>query len=149
MPHKDIKKRQQYHKKYYQRNKLKLQNRAHSWYKTHKKRHRTAVDIWRHKNFEYQLLVRARYSAKARHLKFNLTLEDIKIPEYCPYLGIKLTRHINGGRQDTNASLDRIDNTKGYTKDNIRVISSKANFMKRNASLEELRIFAQNILTLH
>lgn len=43
-------------------------------------------------------------------------------------------------------SIDRIDSTKGYTKDNIQVISSKANTMKSNASVEELRMFAYWVL---
>jgi len=35
--------------------------------------------------------------------------------------------------------LDRIDNNKGYIKDNVWVISRKANTIKNNASLEELK----------
>lgn len=71
------------------------------------------------------------------------------IPEFCPYLGIKLTTVVDGGRHESNASLDRIDNTKGYIKGNVQVISSKANFMKRNASIEELLQFAFGIIKLH
>lgn len=36
-------------------------------------------------------------------------------------------------------SLDRFDNAKGYTPENIVVISSRANRLKSNASLEELQ----------
>ena len=35
-------------------------------------------------------------------------------------------------------SLDRLDNNKGYTKENISVISYKANRIKNDASFEEI-----------
>jgi hypothetical protein len=34
-------------------------------------------------------------------------------------------------------SVDRIDNNSGYTKDNIKVISFRANRLKSNGTLEE------------
>lgn len=34
--------------------------------------------------------------------------------------------------------LDRIDNTKGYTKDNVVVVSKRANTIKNDATVQEL-----------
>ena len=149
MPFKDPQKAKQYRKDYYHKHSQKLKERAKLWFQAHRERHAESGVQWRRDHFEHELWVRARNSARQRNLEFSILVTDVHIPETCPYLGIVLTRLVNGGRQDSNASLDRIDNTKGYVRGNIQVISSKANFMKRNASLEELRIFAQNILMQH
>jgi len=47
---------------------------------------------------------------------------------------------INDGHCGPNSiSLDRIVPSKGYTKENVRVISYKANTIKSNANLDDLR----------
>ena len=82
------------------------------------------------------------YAAKARSVSkkidFNITMEDITIPEYCPVFKIKLEQS-NTKQADNSPSLDRIDNSKGYEKGNIRVISWKANRAKGDSTLEELK----------
>ena len=56
----------------------------------------------------------------------------------CPIMGTTFTI---GGNTNTSPSLDRIDPTKGYTPDNIQIISTLANSMKSNASDAELLQF--------
>lgn len=80
-------------------------------------------------------------SANKRGLDFNLTKEDIIIPINCPVLNVPLV-----WRTWYCPSIDRIDNSKGYVKGNIQVISRKANTMKNNASKEELVQFAKWVL---
>lgn len=81
--------------------------------------------------------------------EFSIDVEDIIIPELCPYLGIKLEPYSgSSGGKPYSPSLDRIDNSAGYTRDNIQVISHLANQMKTNASREELLIFAKNVLKI-
>lgn len=93
------------------------------------------------------LLWAAKKRAEDRNLPFNLEEKDIVIPTICPYLGIPLTSTTKRGEsRDFVATLDRVDNTKGYTKDNIEVISWKANTMKNNATTEELVAFSKEVL---
>ena len=98
------------------------------------------------KNPDKQMLKTVRHRAKKKGYDFDLELEDIVIPEYCPVLDIKLVNYydtgIKGGRHDS-PSCDRIDNTEGYVKGNIQIISNLANTMKGAASPEELIKFAQ------
>lgn len=94
------------------------------------------------------LLKRAEEAAKARGLDFNLSLEDVTIPECCPLLNILMFFDRENPRHSGTPSLDRLDSTKGYVKGNVWIISLKANIMKNNASKEELLVFAQNIQNL-
>jgi hypothetical protein len=72
----------------------------------------------------------------------TITIEDIKVPKHCPVLGLELRQAIGAGRLgflgNPNApSLDRVDNTRGYVKDNICVISRKANVLKNQGDIKE------------
>lgn len=97
---------------------------------------------------ELRMLRRAKQRAKERGLDFDITAEDIVIPTHCPVLGVELKVHKgrSGGNPESPA-LDRIDNTKGYVKGNVMVVSHRANMMKVDASSEELIKFAEWVLT--
>lgn len=102
---------------------------------------------YRLRNPEKCLWRAAKQRATRKQLEFTINVEDIVIPEYCPILGIKLKRAIGtGSLLDTSPSVDRIDNTLGYTKNNIQVISTKANQMKSTANSQELLAFAYWVL---
>ena len=92
---------------------------------------------------EVRMYRRAKSRAKSKGLEFSITKEDIIIPAACPILRCPLVVHKGkSGAFPDSPSLDRIDNNKGYTPDNIWVISQKANMMKANASEQELKLFA-------
>lgn len=83
-----------------------------------------------------KMLGAAKKRAQKKSLDFNLVIEDIKIPRYCPILGIPLyTSKLNA---DYSPSIDRIDNEKGYIKNNIQIISTRANRIKNDSSFEEI-----------
>ena len=91
-------------------------------------------------------------SAQERSIKkgwdFNIELSDIKIPNICPLLEISLIKHSTRDRHYDAPSLDRIDSTKGYTKDNIWVISHRANQIKNDATVDELEKITFNFKQL-
>jgi hypothetical protein len=89
------------------------------------------------------LLRAAKWRANKKGLEFDLLPSDITIPKLCPVLGIPLdtalTKKTGGARSHwSSPSLDRLDNTKGYVRGNVRVISWRANALKKDATLEEL-----------
>jgi hypothetical protein len=43
-------------------------------------------------------------------------------------------------------SLDRIDSTKGYSKDNIQIVCAQVNLMKHELTINELKFWCEKIL---
>jgi len=84
-----------------------------------------------------RMVEQAKMRAKKLGVPFDLDWREIEMPEVCPALGIPLFGG-NGGFQDNSPSLDRLKPTLGYVKGNVRVISWRANVIKRDATLEEL-----------
>ena len=99
------------------------------------------------KKNETRLLNYARRNAKRRGEECGLELKDIVIPEFCPVLGIKLEPGSHT-HQDCSPSVDRIDSTKGYTKDNVWIISARANRIKNNATIEEVKLLYEALVSL-
>jgi hypothetical protein len=102
-------------------------------------------------NKTHQRLIweRSKQSAQERKLDFNIDVDDVIIPEYCPLLSCKLTFTYTQENRDTYYSIDRINSNLGYVKGNIQVMSLKANTMKNSATQNELLIFAKNIIEIY
>ena len=88
------------------------------------------------------ILNRARSRAKKLDIPFEITIEDIVIPEFCPVLGIKLAY---GGmkERDSSPSLDKRVPELGYVPGNIAVISHLANRIKNTGTAEQHRRIAE------
>jgi hypothetical protein len=89
------------------------------------------------KNPAWGMMRRAKARAALKGWEFNLEIDDLlPLPNACPVFGTEL--RVSKVAQDANAySLDRIDNSKGYVKGNVVVISYRANRLKNDASAEE------------
>lgn len=81
----------------------------------------------------------AKMRAKRKGLTFTILKSDIVIPENCPILGIPIDNAARGRASYNSPSIDRIDNARGYEPSNVHVISHRANSLKSNATLKELK----------
>lgn len=90
---------------------------------------------------EYRIYTSAKARAKKRSLDFNIELDDIIIPDYCPVFKIKIDKRLfkNSNKKplDNSPALDRIDSSRGYLKGNIAVISYIANSIKNEGNAYE------------
>jgi len=98
---------------------------------------------WCTDNPEKYIFSSAKSRAKKAKECFTISLEEVVIPEFCPCLGIKLELF---GEAYNSPSLDRIDNTKGYVKGNVQVISQRANRCKSNLTKLEMVLVARAFL---
>ena len=97
-------------------------------------------------NAASKLWLAARERAKKSGLEFTIEKSDIHIPDTCSLLDIP----IKCGCADRHhsPSLDRKDNTLGYTPENTWIISSRANTLKNNATGNELLQLATKLKEL-
>src|SRR5574341_2325791 len=112
-------------------------DKAKEIYKRSNKKQFEKLNKWIY-NWPKKLYNRAKINALRYNREFNIKLEDIIITEYCPILNIKLDMDHKWYKP----SLDRIDNSKGYIKENIVVISYRANWLKSSATKEELKLLS-------
>lgn len=77
-----------------------------------------------------------RKRAKEKNLDFDLHAEDLVVPEVCPVLGVPFEFGSYGPHRP---SVDRVDNSRGYIRGNVRVISARANQIKNDATVNELK----------
>ncbi len=147
---------------WYEANKERVRDRAKAWRAANRKSQGARQEAWRKRNLpkaarkqrvyiakkpEKMMVISSRRRAKARGLEHTIGEEDIVIPTHCPVLGIQLVR----GAAITapgSPSLDRIDNSRGYVKGNVRVISHQANRLKSNATLAELKAIYEDACRL-
>ena len=78
-------------------------------------------------------------------MPFDLEPQDIKdklnlAGSKCPVLGVDMEISKLGSKNnDLTPSIDRIDPKKGYVKGNIIVVSMRANRIKTDATVDEIR----------
>jgi hypothetical protein len=163
MAHKEYTKSKEYQKLYYEKNKQAVREKQKHYYEYNKnvvlerqKKYmkslpREAIEkihsrqkIYEQTYPEKRIVTRVKSRAKKLNIDFNLGVEDIKIPTQCPILNIPIYKiaGVKRGPKDNSPSVDRFDNTKGYVKGNVHIISNKANVMKNSASPKELLQFA-------
>lgn len=100
------------------------------------------------------LLIGSKQRAKRKGIPHTLTFEQVlsKLEEQsscCIKTGIKFTterRDTSGGKNPWSPSLDRIDNTLGYTKENVQLTCVMYNLCKHTFLEEDVKDFATQLL---
>jgi hypothetical protein len=110
--------------------------------------YRKSLAEWQERNISSVLYHASKQRAKKHNIEFNIEISDIVVPTHCPILKCEFDHARRKGRKWNGASIDRIDNNKGYVKGNVWIISDLANRMKQNATIEQLKLFAEWINTL-
>jgi hypothetical protein len=67
----------------------------------------------------------------------------------CAISKVPLTFTKGSGHIATNASIDRIDPKKGYTKDNVQLLAFQVNAMKSNLNIDQLMEWCRLVLNNH
>ena len=130
-------KKREYGRKYYEANKEKKREYNREYHEANKEKLREYSRKYREANVEMGMFHSSKKRAKKKGLPFDLTIEELEVPEKCPILGLEL-KVGNDSSREISPSLDRIVPELGYVKGNIRVISHRANRLKSDASIEEL-----------
>tara|TARA_B100001250_G_scaffold409830_1_gene434982 strand:- start:779 stop:1714 length:936 start_codon:yes stop_codon:yes gene_type:complete len=84
----------------------------------------------------------AKHRAKIRKLPFNIEVKDCIETKNCPVFGIPLISSSGKGQTPNSPHLDRLIGSKGYIKENVTTISMKANSIKNNATVAQIRLVA-------
>lgn len=95
------------------------------------------------KNIVVEMYNRAKIRANKKGILFTIEKKDVIIPKVCPILGIPFSFD----DRESTPSLDRKVNNLGYVKDNVFVISGKANRIKSDATIDELEKIIQYMKT--
>jgi hypothetical protein len=156
MPRKSKEARSAYNKEYYGKHRAERCFREHTRYHQEGAKERQTANrlgnLARYAEYQrdnrfrrpqHALINQAKSRAKKAGLPFNLSVETMEWPIHCPILGLELDYNKNapGSRKlrVSVATLDRKVNELGYVLGNVFVLSHRANRIKSDATLAELK----------
>ena len=71
-------------------------------------------------------------------------MKDLCITDTCPLLGIEIKAGLPRNSAQS-PSIDKIVPELGYIKGNVWIVSSRANIIKNDASVDEIELLAKNL----
>jgi hypothetical protein len=124
-----------------------------SYYMANREKFRGWALKYNFRNIERVLLCSARVRAKKKNIPFDIDVSDIVVPTHCPVLGIPIFVTMRENQETkrnlpNSPSLDRIQPKLGYVRGNVQVISWRANDLKKDATLEELKALVLHLQKL-
>jgi hypothetical protein len=95
---------------------------------------------------DFDFWVRRNRGQRTERTQLSIEYYQTLYVTHCPLLGLKLTYENCGAKvaPANYATLDKIDPAKGYTKNNVQILSFRANTLKGDATLEELKLIVKN-----
>lgn len=126
---------------YRKRNPEKIRAANKKWSESNLKYKSNYMNVYYRRSIVKCMVTRAKQRAKKKGVTFSITEKDIVLPDKCPVLGILLEVG-NGQVHDASPSLDRIRPDEGYIPGNVVIVSHRANTIKSNATIKELRTVA-------
>lgn len=121
-----------------------------AWYEKNKGKAKELNQAWRKSLPASTLLYSCRKSAKARGLTCDLTLGqvvELAKPMVCSVTKLPLRWDKEGSsfRNPWAPSIDRLDNSRGYHSDNIRLVCCAFNIMRSDFSDDVVRTLARAV----
>jgi hypothetical protein len=110
------------------------------WYHTNKKNLE-----WKKRRIIYNI----RNRCKRNNIDFNITVNDLVWPDFCPVLSIKLDYSVESKNRWSQVSLDRTNPSLGYIKGNVVVMSMRANSIKQDSTLKELELLIKYLKNIN
>ena len=86
------------------------------------------------------------HRAESKKLEFDLTLARVRTlmnAQRCFFTNVIMTR--GDGNDENQLSFDRLDNSKGYTIDNVVACTTRINLLKRSLSIEDIEYLYKGI----
>jgi hypothetical protein len=120
MPYKDPEKAREWDRARYPKRGEALRIRG----RRHYAKHRHDPEMWIRR-----AIIRLRGKAKTAGIDFNISAQDLQMPEVCPFT---LLPFQFGAHHPQNPSVDRIKPDRGYVRGNVRIISFQANTAKQD-----------------
>ena len=87
------------------------------------------------KSPEYLLWYRFKSKCKEYNIPFNLKIEDIEIPQVCELTGLEISSSLSDRFKDNYYTIIISEKEKGFTKDNIKIVSVLASRTTNRNSL--------------
>lgn len=93
---------------------------------------------------EFSMFHAAKKRAREKGIPFSITMKDVVVGRICPLLGVPMRRSA-GRLSPFSPTLDRIIPSRGYIPGNVVVVSYRANAIKNDASIDEIRTIVRNL----
>lgn len=102
----------------------------------------TKLDLDKRK---HQILNRLKNRAIRDGEAYDLTVDSVYWPTHCPVFGYELSYEV--ADKDRSVSFDKHDPKKGYTRENVVVMSLRANRAKWNLNVDEVKVLYEYLLS--